>query len=81
MSLFLAGPVFDLCSLYLAIGNLSSKTVKRHHIILPVNTRALYAESDAQIDTGPAGVWLATVTAAGVAWDGQDFLQGTLSFQ
>ncbi len=53
----------------------------KNHITLPVDTRALYTEGDAQIDAGPAGVWLATVAAAGVSWDDQDLLQGTLSFQ
>lgn len=48
---------------------------------LPMNARALDTEGDAQVDAGPAGVWLATVTAAGIAWDGQDLLQGTLSFK
>ncbi len=57
------------------------KSLSKNHSIIPVNTRALYAEGDAQIDAGPAGVWLATVTAAGIAWDGQDLLQGTLPFQ
>lgn len=50
-------------------------------LVLPVNARTLYAEGDAQVDAGPAGVWLPTVTAAGVAWDGQDLLQGALAFQ
>lgn len=49
--------------------------------MLPVDARALYAQGDAQIDAGPAGLWLPTVTAAGIAWDGQNFLQGALSFQ
>ena len=48
---------------------------------VPVDTGALYAERDAQIDAGPAGVRLATVAAAGVSRDGQDLLQGALSFQ
>lgn len=48
--------------------------------ILPVNSRALYTEGDAQIDAGPAGVWLATVAAAGISRDGQDLLQSALSF-
>lgn len=47
----------------------------------PVNSRALYAEGDAQVDAGPAGVRLATVAAAVVPWDGQDFLQGALPLQ
>lgn len=45
---------------------------------VPVDTRALYAEGDAQVDAGPAGVRLPTVTAAGVARDGQDPLEGAL---
>lgn len=48
---------------------------------LPVDSRALYTQGDSQIDASPAGVWLATVAAAGIAWDGQDLLQGTLSLQ
>lgn len=46
-----------------------------------MDARALYTEGDAQVDAGPAGVWLTTVTAAGIAWDGQDLLQGALAFQ
>lgn len=46
-----------------------------------MNARALYAEGDAQVDAGPAGVRLPTVTAAGVAWEGQDLLQGALALQ
>lgn len=49
-------------------------------LVLPVDARALYTEGDAQVDAGPAGVWLTTVTAAGIAWDGQDLLQGALAF-
>lgn len=51
------------------------------YFFLPVNAGALYTQSDAQIDAGPARVWLTTVTAAGVAWDDQNLLQGTLSLQ
>ena len=46
-----------------------------------MDARALYAEGDAQVDTGPAGVRLPTVTAAGVARDGEDPLQGALPLQ
>lgn len=46
-----------------------------------MDARTLYAEGDAQVDAGPAGVWLTTVTAAGIALDGQDLLQGALAFQ
>lgn len=49
--------------------------------IVPVDARALYTQGDAQVDAGPAGLRLPTVAAANIAWDGQDFLQGTLSFQ
>lgn len=41
-----------------------------------MNSRALNAEGDAQVDAGPAWIRLATVTAAAVPWDGQDLLQG-----
>lgn len=47
----------------------------------PVNARALNTEGDAQVDAGPAGVRLPTVTAAGVSWEGQDLLQGALALQ
>lgn len=53
--------------------------LENNHRTLPVNSRALYTECDAQVDAGPAGVRLATVAAAGIAWDGQDLLQGALS--
>lgn len=49
--------------------------------LVPVDARALYTEGDAQIDAGPAGIWLTAVAAAGVARDSQDLLQGALSFQ
>lgn len=55
--------------------------ITENHSALPVNTRALYTEGDAQINAGPAGVRLTTVTAASIARDGQDLLQGTLSFK
>lgn len=48
---------------------------------LPVNSGALYAEGDAQVDAGPAGIWLAAVTAAAVSWDSEDLLQGALPLQ
>lgn len=80
---------YNIC-ICLALHNLN---IKKHIMIrlqhtyiyiyfftLPVDTGALYTEGDTQIDAGPTGVWLATVAAAGVAWDGQDLLQGTLSF-
>ena len=50
-------------------------------LVVPVNARALYTEGDAQVDAGPAGVRLTTVTAAAIAWDGQDLLQGALAFE
>lgn len=43
--------------------------------------RALYAERDAEVDAGPAGVWLAAVTAGRVPGDGHDLLQGTVPLQ
>lgn len=55
-------------------------TLQQKHFPLPVDTGALYAEGDAQIDAGPARVRLTTVAAAGVARDDQDLLQGALSF-
>lgn len=42
---------------------------------------ALDAESDAQVDAGPFGVWLPAVAAGAVPWDGHDPLQGALSLQ
>lgn len=46
-----------------------------------MNSGALYAEGDAQVDAGPAGIWLSAVAAAAVSWDGQDLLQGALPLQ
>lgn len=54
---------------------------KQFDAFLPVDAGALDAESDAQVDAGPTWVRLATVTAAGVARNGQDLLQGALAFQ
>lgn len=64
-------------------GTVSPKsfTERCEKLILPVNSRALYAEGDAQVDAGPAGIWLAAVAAAAVSWDGQDLLQGALPLQ
>lgn len=64
-------------------GTVSPKsfTEQCEKLILPVNSRALYAEGDAQVDAGPAGIWLAAVAAAAVSWDGQDLLQGALPLQ
>jgi len=55
--------------------------MSRYYRAVPVDARALYAEGDAQVDAGPAGVRLPAVTAAGVARDGQDPLEGTLPLQ
>lgn len=55
--------------------------LSKRFLVLPVNARALYTEGDAKVDAGPAGVWLTTVTAASIARDSQDLLQGALAFQ
>lgn len=44
-----------------------------------MDTRALDAEQDAEVDTGPAGVGLAAVTAVLVSRQGLDPLQDALS--
>lgn len=66
---------------YAVVIPVGKQLAARHQNILPVNARALNTKGDAKIDAGPTGIRLTTVTAAAVARDGQDLLQGTLSFQ
>lgn len=45
-----------------------------------MDARALDAQQDAQVDAGPAGIWLTTVTALVVPRDALDPLQDGLPF-
>lgn len=45
-----------------------------------MDTRALNAQQNAQVDAGPPGIWLTTVTALVVARDALHSLQDGLPF-
>lgn len=76
-------PVLHLASILFAqlFKQGQRNSLNKSRSALPVNARTLYTEGDAKIDAGPAGVRLAAVTATGISRDGEDFLQGALSFQ